>query len=118
MTLLQLCRAVVFPSHLRSEAFGMTLVEGAMFGKPLISTEIGTGTSFINISGETGLVVKPDDPVSLNDAILTICNNDELTAKFGAAAKARYEKEFTGEAMGRRYAELYHDLIKPGLHCS
>jgi len=28
--LLQLCYAVVFPSHLRSEAFGITLLEGAM----------------------------------------------------------------------------------------
>lgn len=46
--LFQLCRGVVFPSHLRSEAFGITLLEGARFARPLISCEIGTGTSFIN----------------------------------------------------------------------
>ena len=55
--LLTLCTAVVFPSHLRSEAFGISLLEGAMFGKPMISSEIGTGTTFVNIGGETGLVV-------------------------------------------------------------
>ncbi|MGY4598078.1 glycosyltransferase involved in cell wall biosynthesis [Bradyrhizobium sp. GM22.5] len=34
VALLTLCLAVVFPSHLRSEAFGISLLEGAMFGKP------------------------------------------------------------------------------------
>ncbi len=57
--LLELCLGVVFPSHLRSEAFGITLVEGAMYGKPLISSEIGTGTTYINIDNETGLVAPP-----------------------------------------------------------
>ena len=57
VALLTLCYAVAFPSHLRSEAFGISLLEGAMYGKPMISSEIGTGTSYINIDGETGLVV-------------------------------------------------------------
>ena len=35
--LLQLSYAIVFPSHLRSEAFGISLLEGAMYGKPMIS---------------------------------------------------------------------------------
>ena len=47
MCLLHLSRGFVFPSHLRSEAFGMSLVEAAMCGKPMVSCEIGTGTSFI-----------------------------------------------------------------------
>ncbi|MDA8514688.1 glycosyltransferase, partial [Citrobacter sp. Igbk 14] len=51
--LLELCYSVVFPSNLRSEAFGITLLEGAMYGKSLISCEIGTGTSYININNIT-----------------------------------------------------------------
>jgi glycosyltransferase involved in cell wall biosynthesis len=62
VALLTLCYAVAFPSHLRSEAFGISLLEGAMYGKPMISSEIGTGTSYINIHDETGLVVPPSDP--------------------------------------------------------
>ena len=42
VALLQLCYGVIFPSHLRSEAFGISLLEGAMYGKPMISSEIGT----------------------------------------------------------------------------
>jgi glycosyltransferase involved in cell wall biosynthesis len=72
--LLTLCFAVVFPSHLRSEAFGISLLEGAMFGKPMISSEIGTGTSFVNIDGETGLVVPPSDPDALRRAMAYLSN--------------------------------------------
>lgn len=57
--LLTLSYAMAFPSHLRSEAFGISLLEGAMYGKPMISSEIGTGTSYINVGGETGIVVPP-----------------------------------------------------------
>ena len=53
--LLQLAGVFVFPSHLRSEAFGMSLVEASMYSKPMISCEIGTGTSYVNLHGVTGL---------------------------------------------------------------
>ncbi|MEM7465033.1 MAG: glycosyltransferase [Pseudomonadota bacterium] len=52
--LLSLCRGLILPSHLRSEAFGIALLEAARAGKPMISCEIGTGTSFVNKHEETG----------------------------------------------------------------
>ncbi len=67
--LLELCLALVLPSHLRSEAYGVVLVEAARAGRPMISCEIGTGTSFVNRDGETGLVVAPADPAALADAM-------------------------------------------------
>jgi Glycosyltransferase len=57
VALLKNCKAFVLPSHLRSEAFGVVLVEAALFGKPMISCEIGTGTSYINSHGITGFVI-------------------------------------------------------------
>jgi len=111
VALMKLCRAVVFPSHLRSEAFGVTLLEGAMFGKPLISTEIGTGTSYINLDGETGFVVPLADSVALRNAMLKLDLDNQLAARMGGAARARYESEFTGRLMGERYANLYERLL-------
>jgi glycosyltransferase involved in cell wall biosynthesis len=58
VALFKLCRAVVFPSYLRSEVFEVTLLEGAMYSKPLISSEIAAGTSYVNIHGETGVLYK------------------------------------------------------------
>lgn len=109
--LLQLSRVVVFPSHLRSEAFGISLLEGAMFGKPMISSEIGTGTSYINIQGMTGLVVPPGNPKALRDAMLHLWQDHELAQQMGIAATQRYQSLFTADQMGTRFSELYQRLL-------
>lgn len=109
--LLQLCYSVVFPSHLRSEAFGITLLEGAMHGKPLISCEIGTGTTYINIHGETGIVIPPDDSCSLRDAMKILYYDQELANRCGIKAYSRFKDIFTSEKMSYGYAELYRSLI-------
>lgn len=109
--LLQLCYSVVFPSHLRSEAFGITLLEGAMFGKPLISCEIGSGTTFINIDGETGLAVNPADPLALRGAMMELWGSPELAEEFGKNALARFNRIFTSKEMSKKYYEIYSELI-------
>lgn len=111
VSLLDLSYAVVFPSHLRSEAFGISLLEGAMFGKPMISSEIGTGTSYINSHQETGFVIPPDDPVALRDAMKSLYDNPHRAAEMGRQAYERYLKHFTATQMVDRYIELYRDVI-------
>jgi glycosyltransferase involved in cell wall biosynthesis len=111
VALLTLCYGVVFPSHLRSEAFGISLLEGAMFGKPMISSEIGTGTTFINISDETGLVVPPSDPLALRRAMDYLWEHPDHAAEMGRRAEARYWQHFTADRMVRSYVELYSDLL-------
>ena len=108
--LLKRCRALVLPSHLRSEAYGMVLVEAAMFGRPLISCEIGTGTSFINAHEETGFVVEPESPAALTLAMNTLLDDDALASEMGKAARRRYEKLFSGPALGRAYASLFREV--------
>ncbi|TFV93976.1 glycosyltransferase [Oxalobacteraceae bacterium OM1] len=111
VALLELCYAVAFPSHLRSEAFGISLLEGAMFGKPMISSEIGTGTTYINVDGETGLVVPPSDPDAFRAAMRTLWDNPGLAHAMGARAAARYHELFTSEQMAANYTGLYHELV-------
>lgn len=107
----ELCRGVVFPSHLRSEAFGLTLLEGAMYGRPLITTEVGTGTSYVNIDGETGLVVNPGSAGAFREAMDRLWADEKLAAAMGRNARIRFEVEFNGESPGRRYLKLYEELI-------
>lgn len=113
LALLELCRGVVFPSHLRSEAFGVTLLEGARAGKPLISCEIGTGTSWVNLHDETGLVVPPADPAALAAAINRLHADETLCRRLGAGARARWEAHFRPPVVGRAYADLYRELVSP-----
>lgn len=109
--LIRACRALVLPSHLRSEAFGMVLVEAAMLGKPMISCEMGTGTSFVNAHDETGLVVPPAAPAELAAAMSRMERDDPLVERYGESARSRYERLFSGEALGRAYAGLYRHLL-------
>jgi glycosyltransferase involved in cell wall biosynthesis len=111
VALLQLCYAMAFPSHLRSEAFGISLLEGAMYGKPMISSEIGTGTTYINIDNETGLVVPPSDPGAFEQAMRTLWDKPQLAAAMGRRAEARYWELFTAEKMAHNYAALYRKLL-------
>tara|TARA_R110002110_G_scaffold415765_2_gene655186 strand:- start:36302 stop:37432 length:1131 start_codon:yes stop_codon:yes gene_type:complete len=112
MALFNLCRAVVFPSYLRSEAFGVTLLEGAMSAKPLISAEVGSGTSHVNIDGETGLVVPPSDSVALRAAMDRLYAEPDQARRMGRNARRRYESLFTGVSMGERYADVYSRVIR------
>ncbi|GHD12786.1 glycosyltransferase [Tianweitania populi] len=109
--LLSRAEAFVFPSHLRSEAFGIALLEAAFAGKPLISCEIGTGTSYVNRDGQTGLVVPPADPQALGDAMLTLWNNEALRARLGAAARRRAMTHFQADQMVDAYCDLYRKLL-------
>ena len=110
VALLTLCYGVLFPSHLRSEAFGISLLEGAMYGKPMISSEIGTGTTFINIGDETGLVVPPSDPVAMRQAMRYLWEHPEQAADMGRRAEARYWEHFTADQMVGDYVKLYREL--------
>lgn len=111
VALLSLCYGLVFPSHLRSEAFGISLLEGAMFSKPMISCEIGTGTTFINVAGETGLVVPPADPTALAQAMRSLWEQPDMAAQMGRRARARFEQMFTADSMVSSYATLYRELL-------
>jgi len=109
--LITLSLAIVFPSHLRSEAFGVTLLEGAMQGKPMISCDLGTGTSFVNKDEETGFVVPPLNPEKFREAMEKILSDSKQTVVFGKAARSRYQALFTGAKMGADYVALYRKLL-------
>ncbi|MCG6349090.1 glycosyltransferase family 4 protein [Vibrio fluvialis] len=106
-----LSKVFVFPSHLRSEAFGISLIEAQMYSKPIISSYIGTGSSYVNINGETGLVVPPADSQSLSDAMLQIENKPDMLIKFGINARQRFEQKFTAQRYAQAYVNLYSEVL-------
>ena len=111
VALFMLSRAVVLPSHLRSEAFGISLLEGAMFGKPMISSEIGTGTSYINRHEETGLVVPAADPGALSEAMRLLVDNPARAGEMGHRAFLRFQEYFSASQMVDRYVNLYGRIM-------
>lgn len=108
---LSLSGALVLPSHLRSEAFGITLIEGALYGKPLISSEIGTGTSFVNQMPQTGLVVPPADPGQLAGAMRRLRQEPAEARIMGENGRRRAHALFSADRMAQSYLDLYRDLL-------
>lgn len=111
VALLHLCSAMVLPSHLRSESFGISLLEAAMFGKAMISCEIGGGTSYINQHGQTGLVVPPSNPIALRSAMDELWLNPNKVESMGRKAQQRYWEVFTAEQMAIDVAKLYRNVL-------
>lgn len=98
------------PSSHRSEAFGTVLIEAMTTGRPVISTELGTGTSFINIHESTGLVVPPRDPISLAMAIKRLLGDETLQKKFGENGNER-AKGFSVEQLNKSIMEVYYEVL-------
>lgn len=84
-----------------------------MYGKPMISSEIGTGTSYINVQGETGLVVPPSNPAEFRQAMDFLWQNPEQAELMGSRAEQRYWQLFTAQQMATSYAGIYSNLLLP-----
>lgn len=109
--LIRLARAMVFPSHLRAEAFGVSLLEASAMGRPMITTDIGTGTSLVNAHGDTGLVVPPGDVDALAAAMQQLHGNPLLGDRMGFAARERCRRLFSSEVVGSAYRKLYDRVL-------
>lgn len=101
----------VLPSDRRSEAFGLAQVEAMAAGTPVVSTELGTGTSFVNADGETGRVVPSGDAGALSDAIGALLADPELRRAMGERARRRAREEFDAERMVRRVIAVYEEVL-------
>jgi rhamnosyl/mannosyltransferase len=101
----------VLPSTNHAEAFGIVLIEAMACGLPLISTELGTGTSFVNQHGQTGLVVPPNDPAAMAAAINQLLADETLRRRMSAAALARAQSDFNVTTMTARMLDLYENVL-------
>lgn len=100
----------VLPSHERSEAYGIVQLEAMAAGLPVVCTELGTGTSYINLNEETGLVVPPANPTALATAINRLLADPTLAQEMGKRGQARVRTRFTHEAACNRVEEVYMEL--------
>ncbi len=108
--LFALSRAFVLPSNQRSEAYGVALLEAMHFARALVTTEIGTGTGFVNMAGETGLAVPPNDPQALRAALQTLADDAALCERLGQAAYRRVTTVLDADRMAEAYRAVYREL--------
>lgn len=102
------CRFFVLPSISPAEAFGLVLLEAMAFGKALITTELDSGVSEVNLHDVTGLQVPPCDSTLLAGALIELASNPALCEKLGQGGKQRLATEFTHERMIDAHLEVYN----------
>ena len=104
-------RHLCAPSTNRAETFGIVQLEAMACGSPVICTELGTGTSYVNQHGVTGLVVPPNDPAALAAAIRQLLGDPALRARMGAAGLQRAQAEFSIDVMLDRTLDFYGEAL-------
>lgn len=100
----------VLPSNSRAEAFGIVNLEAMARGLPLITTEVGSATSWVNENTVTGLVVPPMDSNALAKAV-EMLRDDELRRRMGQAARRRVEAHFTRVMMVEGVDAVYREAL-------
>ncbi|HEV2989824.1 MAG TPA: glycosyltransferase [Candidatus Angelobacter sp.] len=106
------CDIFALPSVANSEMFGMVQLEAAACRKPVVSTNLPTGVSWVNQDGVTGLLVPPKDVGALVTAIRKLLGSRSLREELGEAGRQRVEAEFTIAKMTQGILEIYQDVRK------
>ena len=106
------CDVFCMSSTVRSEAYGVVLLEAMMMGKPIIATDIvGSGVPWVNRHGLTGFNVPVGQPHELARLLSQLLADDALRARLGQAARERYLREFDAVLMTQHVVDLYRRLL-------
>ena len=109
---LHACSVFAFPSVERSEAFGISILEAQVCGKPVVATKLGTGVEFANLDGVTGLNVEPRNPAALAEAINRLLSDSSLASRLGQQGRERVLDEFVAEKIAEQEFALYREVLE------
>lgn len=93
------------------EGFSNVILEAMALGKPVISTDHRHGANEIIENGRNGILVPPQDPESMAEAILKVLSDAELRRRLGEEAKKRSE-DFSRDRMISEYEKLFARMLE------
>lgn len=108
----EMARAAVFTMPSRVSRSGdrdgipNVVLEAMAAGVPVVATAVSGIPEAVH-DGTTGLLVAPDDPVALAEALQRILHDPALARRLGSAARARIAEEFTLDVSSRRLAAVF-----------
>jgi glycosyltransferase involved in cell wall biosynthesis len=98
---------IVLPSI--SEGLPLVAVETLAAARPIVATATG-GTPEVVIDGQTGLLVPPNDPSALAQAIRRVLGDQGLASRLGTNGRLFVEQHFDVRMQIERTMALYRDL--------
>jgi glycosyltransferase involved in cell wall biosynthesis len=102
------CRLAVFPSF--AEAFSMVPLEAMAHGCPVIYSNRCSGPELID-SGRNGLLIDPDRPGQIAEAIVSLLRDDVACARIGAAGRRTVTQRFSTSVLLARNERFYAECI-------
>jgi alpha-maltose-1-phosphate synthase len=104
-----LTHALMFVCPSVYEPLGIVNLEAMACSTAVVASRVG-GIPEVVSGGETGLLVPPDDPASLADAMNALLRDPGRADAFGRAGRARAVEEFSWEAVAAQTAALYAEV--------
>ncbi len=104
------CRALVLPSVLQSEAFGMVQAEVMSFGKPVINTNLNSGVPWVARNKIEAITVEPNNAIALSLALNRLDTNVKLRDELGRNAIQRWGTEFSLPTMKDKFESLLNKI--------
>jgi len=101
------CDIYVQPSVI--EPFGIAVLEAMGCGKPVVGTRIGGMLDTI-MDGETGLLVPPENPEELAEAIIKL-SDDKIRHRMGKNARKRVIENFDWKIIAGEYDNLLKSFL-------
>jgi glycosyltransferase involved in cell wall biosynthesis len=101
-------RTVMDASNPKGEGFGIVFLEAMAFGKPVIGPKYGAPAELIR-DGQSGLLVDPEDPTAVAEALLSVLSAPEHAKRMGEAASRWVRQEYSFSSLRRRLGEILAD---------
>lgn len=99
----------IFVAVSTRESFGVSVLEAAACEIPSITSNIG-GLVEVNKNGETGLIINPNNPKELAEAIIKLYENNKLRKILGRQARERVIKYFNWENNVIHQLDIYRKI--------
>lgn len=93
-----------------SESFSNVLLEYMVLGKPIVATDVGDA-SFVLDNKITGIIVDPNNPKELSNAVCGLLNDMDSARTMGLRALEKVEKYWDHEKILKQYTDLYTKII-------
>lgn len=105
-----LSRADIFALPSFQEDFPLAVLDAMASGMPIVASAIDGPKDFL-VEGATALLVPPNDPESLANALERLIDNAALRKALGCAARAEAERSYSFEAIGRRLRAALENVL-------